>query len=218
MTKTGRLRLLTTSLAAAAMMAVSPPQAAGQGVALEGRFLAGVTWGSVATLDSKLGTQYKVAPFFRWNSRREGWGPSFGLSWYEADLRVPVGGEAAAAGSVNVRPVMAGVGYSILTGRLRTTLGLVGGYAFNRAKVDRPLPADTTVTVDIANAWAVGPKADLVLALTRRLALVGSIGYVYANPDITVRVWDGGRLSYAATDHARADAVTMRVGAAISLF
>lgn len=218
MTITGRLRQAATGLALAAIVVLSPRQAAGQGVALEGRFLAGVTWGSVATLDNNLGTQYTVSPFVRWNSRGEGWRPSFGLSWYEAELRVPVGGEATAAGSVNVRPVMAGVGYSIVTGRLRTTLGLVGGYASNRAKVNRPLPAGTTVTVDIANAWAAGPKADVVLALTRRVALVGSISYVYANPDISVRVWDQGRLSYAATDHARADAVTMRIGAAISLF
>lgn len=201
-----------------AAMTLRPGPAAAQSPTLDGRFLAGVTWGSVATIDRNLGTEYRVAPFVRWNSRGEGWRPSFGLSWYETDLHVPVGRSSEVAASVRVRPVMAGVGYSVVTGRLRTTVGLVGGYAFNRAKVDRPLPGGASATVGISNAWAGGPKADVVLTLTRRLALVGSVGYVRADPDITVQVWQDGRLTYAATNHARADAVTMRVGAAVSLF
>lgn len=113
---------------------------------------------------------------------------------------------------------MAGVGYSIVSGRLRTTVGLVGGYAFNRVRADRPLPDGASAVVDVRNAWAAGPKVDLLVAVSRRVALVGSLSYVFADPDISVSVWQGGRQTYAASDHARADAVSVRIGAAVSLF
>ena len=58
---------------------------------LNGRPLMGATWATVATIDPDLGTQHRVSPFFRWNSRRRGWGPAFGFSATTTDLRAPVG-------------------------------------------------------------------------------------------------------------------------------
>ena len=185
---------------------------------LKGRFLVGASWGSVATFDGDLGTQYKVSPFFRWNSRRSGWGPSFGLSWYEADLRLPVDGKSETLGPVKVRPVMAGVGYSIIKGRTRTSLGLVAGYAFNKATVDRQLPPGYTATVELDSTWSAGPKADVMFAATRRIALIASVAYVFSNPDVTVTLFKDGQPVLTASDHLRGDSFSVRVGAAVSLF
>jgi hypothetical protein len=185
---------------------------------LKGRFLVGATWGSVETIDKNLGTQYKVAPFFRWNSRRSGWGPSFGFSFTTTDLRVPVDGTATVIGSVKIRPVMAGMGYSVVKGRTRTTFGVVGGYSFNDATVDRALPADVGVDVAIDNAWVAQSKVDVVFAATRRLALVTSFGYTFSNPNVSVMVTQDGQQTFRAGDHVRVDSVSVRVGAAVSLF
>jgi hypothetical protein len=185
---------------------------------LKGRCLAGATWGSVATLDKNLGTQYRVAPFFRWNSRRRGWGPSFGFSFTTTDLRVPVEGNATVIGSVKIRPVMGGIGYSVVNGRTRTTFGLVGGYAFNDATVDRALPEGVAVDVTIDNAWVVQPKVDVMFAATRRLALITSFGYTFASPNVSATVTRNGLETFRSSDHVRADSFSVRVGAAVSLF
>ncbi len=185
---------------------------------LKGRFLVGATWGSVVTVDQNLGTQYKIAPFFRWNSARAGWGPSFGLSWTETDLRLPVDGRPATVGNVKVRPVMAGIGYNIVRGRMRTSIGAVVGYTFNKAELTVPLPEGTAASVDIDDTWALSPKADVTYALTRRIALVGGVGYVFSNPNVRVTVVQNGVTTYSSSDHVRADSFIFRVGAAISIF
>lgn len=185
---------------------------------LKGRFLMGATWGTVATIDENLGTQHGVSPFFSWNSRRRGWGPSFGFSSATTELRVPVDARAVSIGSVKVRPLMAGVAYSFMSGRARTSLGVVGGYSINHASVDRALPLGVGVDVTIRNAWVAQPKVDLMFAATRRLALVASFGYTFSNPDVSVTVTQGGQQTFRANDHVRVDSVAMRVGAAVSLF
>jgi hypothetical protein len=185
---------------------------------LKGRFLVGATWGVVATIDKNLGTQYKATPFFRWNSRPRGWGPSFGFSFTTADLRVPVEGNATVIGSVKIRPVMVGIGYSFVKNRTRTTFGVVGGYSFNDATVDRARPDDVGVDVTIENAWVAQPKVEVMFAATRRIALITSIGYTFANPNVSVTVTKNGQQTFRASDHVRADSFVVRVGAAASLF
>jgi hypothetical protein len=185
---------------------------------LKGRLLAGATWGSVATIDKNLGTQYKLSPFIRWNSRRRGWGPSFGLAFTTTDLRVPVMGRPIVVGSVKTRPVMLGIGYSVVRRRIRTTVGMVGGYSFNDVTVDRVLPGDAVANVTIENAWVVQPKVGVTVAATRRLAVVASLGYVFSPPHVSVTVTQGGQQTFRASDHVRVDSVTLRVGAAVSLF
>jgi hypothetical protein len=185
---------------------------------LKGRFLVGATFGSVATVDQDLGTQYRVSPFFRWNSRRSGWGPSFGLSWFTADLRAPVDGRAVRIGDVKIRPVMAGIGYTVMRGRLRTTYGVVTGYAFNDARIDTPLRPGVAASVSIGNAWALQPKVDLTYAVTKRVALLGTAGYVFSNPNVSVTVTEDGLPAYHSSDHVRSDSFVLRVGAAVAIF
>jgi hypothetical protein len=185
---------------------------------LKGRFLVGVTWGPVWTVDSKLGDAYKVSPFVRWNSTRSGWGPTFGINWVTTGLGAPVGGQASSIGTLKLRPVMAGLAYNRLSARVRVSAGIVAGYTFNDARTDVPLPPGVTATVKVANTWAVGPKAGITFAVTRRLGLVGSLSYVYSNPNVTVRVSRGGVPVFEATDHVRGDALTARIGMAVSLF
>lgn len=185
---------------------------------LKGRFLIGATWGPSWTVDENLGNVQKLSPFIRWNSKGSGWGPAFGLSWMSSELRATVGGQSTPIGTLKLRPLMVGVGYSKQTARARITAGIAAGYTFNDAAIDTSLPPGVTATMEVTDTWAVGPRAGITFAVTRRLGLVGSVGYVYSNPDVTVRVSRDGQQVFEATDHVRADVFSVRVGLAVSLF
>jgi len=207
---------------AAGLLAAAPAPATAGGTdaphPLDGRVLAGVTFGRVMTTHGDLGGQNTVSPFFRWNSRRDGWGPSFGFSWSSVDLRVPVANRRTSLGEVRLRPVMLGAGYTVWRGPLRAMAGLVAGYAFNSASVNGSLPANTMATLDIDRAWAAGPKVDFMYAVRPRLAVIASAAYVFSDPRLTARAWTDGALQYERVSRIRADSLTLRVGAAISLF
>jgi len=185
---------------------------------LKGRFLLGINLTQSLTPDKDLGSHWGVSPVIRNTPRRLGWGPSFGLSGYRGDIVVPIDGKRATVGEVKIRPLMGGISYSIGGGRARTSFSLVGGYAFSSAKVTAALASGTTASIDISDSWVIRPNVGLTYALTRRLALVGSIGYVYTNPTITVYASQQGQAPYRASGSFRSDYVNITVGTAISIF
>jgi len=197
---------------------VSPSGEVGQRPFLKGRFLVGVNVTHGLTPEDDVGSRWSISPFFRNTPRRVGWGPSFGLNWFTGDIAVSIDGRKTTVGEVKVRPVMAGVGYTIGSGRARTTVSLVGGYAFSDATVTAALPAGTTASIDIDDSWVVRPNVGVTFALTRRLALVGSIGYIYTNPTVTVNVTQLGRAATNVSGTYRSDYVNITVGTAVSIF
>ena len=197
---------------------VSPSGEVGQRPFLKGRFLVGVNVTHGLTPEDDVGSRWSISPFFRNTPRRVGWGPSFGLNWFTGDIAVSIDGRKTTVGEVKVRPVRAGVGYTIGSGRARTTVSLVGGYAFADATVTAALPAGTTASIDIDDSWVVRPNVGVTFALTRRLALVGSIGYIYTNPTVTVNVTQLGRAATNVSGTYRSDYVNITVGTAVSIF
>jgi hypothetical protein len=185
---------------------------------LKGRFLIGVNLTHSLTPEDDLGSHWSVSPVIRNTPRRLGWGPSFGLSGYRGDIVAPVNGQRTTIGEIKIRPLMGGISYSIGGGRLRTSFSLVGGYAFTSAKVTAVLPAGTEVTVDITDAWVVRPNVGVTYALTRRLALIGSVGYVYTNPTIVVGISRQGQAPSRLSGSFRSDYVSITVGTAVSIF
>ena len=185
---------------------------------LKGRFLVGASTSFAATPNVDLGSSWKISPFIRNTPRRSGWGPSFGLSWYTGDIRVNVDGTKVMLGEVKVRPVMGGVSYAIIRGRSITSLSLVGGYAFNRARVTYALPEGTIASMRIGNAWVVRPNVGLTFALRPRLALAGGVGYVFSKPRITIDIDRAGQPRETVNGRYRSDYVVATVGLAFSIF
>ena len=185
---------------------------------LKGRFLVGVNLSHGLTPEDNVGSRWSVSPFFRNTPRRVGWGPSFGLNWFRGDIDIPIDGVRTTIGEVRVRPIMLGIGYTLDGGRARTTISLVGGYAFAEAKVTAALPEGTTATISIDDSWVVRPNVGVTVALTKRLALVGSIGYIYTNPTISINVTRLGRTTGSASGAYRADYFNLTVGTAVSIF
>lgn len=205
---------------AAAVPPAAPAAPAGaelQSSWLKGRFLVGASVGLTPTIDPALGATWRVSPFIR-SRPKPGLRPAFGLSWYRGDLNVPIDGVSTRIGSVRVRPLMVGLGYGILRGRALTSFSLVGGWAFTRARVDAPLPAEVTATLHMKNAWVVRPNITLTAAATRRLAIVGSAGYVVSRPSIEITAFRGGETVFVRSTRWRADYFSLSVGAAVSIF
>jgi hypothetical protein len=185
---------------------------------LDGRFMLGVSGSHVLTPDSDLGQRWSLSPVIRNTPRRYGWSPVVGLNWYTGNITVPVNGQQTVVGEIKLRPVMAGIGYSIGRGPTRTTIGLVAGYAFNSATVARDLPAGTTAAISVTNAWVVRPSVTVTYALTRRLAVVSSIGYVYMDPTIRVAVGSDGQQVSRVLGSYRSDYINFTLGTAFSVF
>lgn len=185
---------------------------------LKGRILVGVTTSMSATPNVDLGSSWRVSPFIRNTPRRSGWGPSFGLNWFTGDVRVAVDGTKVTLGEVKVRPVMGGVSYAIVRGRTITNLSLVGGYAFNRARVTYTLPEGTSASMHIGNAWVVRPNVGLTYALRPRVALVAGAGYVFSKPSITIDIDRAGQPRQTISGRYRSDYVAATAGLAFSIF
>jgi hypothetical protein len=176
---------------------------------IPGLLLVGATVGwSIPAADS-LKTRASFGPLIRFGSPR-GLSPAIGFDWFQADLASFGGGETLAR--VRIRPVMAGLGYTLASDRVSVTPSLVAGYAFNSLTI-----TDTGVVrglpVEVANSlvWRVGVSAWHDVG--RRTAINVSTGYVMTGLRLTVL--DDARL--VELDMS-GDTAIVHVGVAYKLF
>jgi hypothetical protein len=176
-------------------------------------------WGNfVIAPDADLHKRWSISPVIRLTPHKYGWGPVVGLNWYSGEIEVALDGGETLVGRLRLRPVMAGIGYATGRGKMRTTVNLMTGYAFNSASAEPNLPAARTATVSVSNAWVIRPSVGFTYALTRRLAIVSSLGYIYMNPTVKVTVSAGGQPVYQGPGDYRADHLNFTIGTAFSFF
>jgi outer membrane protein with beta-barrel domain len=192
--------------AAACACAVLPAQAQ-----TEGRVSVGATVTFAKPSDTEVESTVTIAPLVRLNPRK-GWGIAAGLSWLNADLKNPSGAGGAFA-RLRVRPLMAGVAYSIQRGPLMTSLSVVAGPSFNHVEFDDDFPS-AGASIDVENSIAVRPGVGLTWTVAPRVAIVGFGGYVVNRPDTTYRNSAGVELR----NRWRADAALLSAGVVYSLF
>jgi hypothetical protein len=113
-----------------------------------------------------------------------GWGPAFGLSWFTTD--VSSGG--LKIGELKTRPVLGGVGYTWVRGRLATKASVTAGIVFNSATLDEALLAQISgpASLDVRNSFAVRPAVGLEYSVLRKLAVKGTLAYLATRPSIVV--------------------------------
>ncbi len=157
-----------------------------------------------------------VGPLVRLNPRR-GWGPAGAFNWFRTDLVDPDGSDVAVA-QLRVRPVMAGVAYTVGPDRALTSFSIVAGPSFNRVELTdefrASLPIGATSEIDIRNSVAVRPGIGLTLTVAPRVAVVGFGGFFINRPKITFR----DRFGQEFRDRWKADAVMLSAGVVYSLF
>jgi hypothetical protein len=88
------------------------------------------------------------------------------------------------AGRTTIRPVLAGLGYTVAVGRLQATPSFSVGYAFNSLHVPDQGVAQG-VPVEVANSVAWRPGLAVSIDTSRRTALTFSLGRVFTRPRVT---------------------------------
>ena len=203
------------SIACALVLAVClPGLAAAQ---TEGRISVGSSVWQIKPTDGNLGSLTGIGGVVRLNPKR-GWGPAAAFNWFRADVENPDGGGGEFA-RLRVRPLMAGVAYTIGSGRILTSFSMVAGPSFNaldledqflnRFPVTGALP-----TIDIENSIVVRPGVSMTVTVAPRVAIIGFGGYMWNRPDVVYTDSTGTELR----NRWKADAVVLSVGAVYSLF
>jgi hypothetical protein len=183
----------------------------------EGRVSVGasVTW--VDPTDSEVHPLLGWGPLIRLNPKK-GWGIAAGLSWFRADIDNPTGAGGDFV-KLRVRPLMAGIAYTVGEQPVLVSFSIVAGPSFNKLEFDdnflRSLPPGTAQPeLDANTSFAVRPGVGVTWTIARRVAAVGFGGYTINRPDVFYRSPSGQEFQ----NRWKADAILLSVGLVYSLF
>jgi hypothetical protein len=205
---TGGVVVRQSILIACSLVAMSSPAFA----QTEGRVSVGGSVTFNGTTDSDVASATTFGPLVRLNPRK-GIGPAGAFNWFRADLQNPSGGDDD-FGRLRVRPLMAGVSYTLGSGPVLTSISLVAGPSFNKAEFHGSYVPGAGESIDADTSFAVRPGVGLTWTVAPRVAIIGFGGYLVNRPTIVYRNAAGQELR----DHWKADAVVLSVGAVYSLF
>jgi hypothetical protein len=178
----------------------------------EGRVSVGASITVNSTTDADVASTTTFGPLVRLNPHK-GWGPAGALNWFRSDLNDPAGGTGDFA-RLRVRPLMAGVSYTVGSDVVLTSFSIVGGPSFNKAEFHRSYVAGSGESISAENSIAVRPGVGVTWTVARRVAVIGFGGYLINRPDVVYR----NRFGQEIDDRWKADAVVLSVGAVYSLF
>ena len=151
-------------------------------------------------------TSQGIAIAYRWHSFQSGWGPTFGLDWHSTDFDETLGGLDAPLGSLRMRALLAGFGYTHHLGRFSASANVSGGYAFNHFTVARdafPTFARTGVSlvgVHVDNSGVLKPNVAVWYDVLRHVGVGLSAAYLVARPQETITTASGIQEQHLKTD------------------
>lgn len=151
-----------------------------------------------------------IRPVFRFGSST-GFGPSVSFRGGEAALD-PAGGAPTALAAVRLRPVMAGLNYNVVSGRVTVGAGVVAGYSFNSLNVETAR-AGPGRAIAVTNSFVVQPKMDFWFDVTRRIGFTLQAGYLVSRPKVTF-----GSDDVVTTERVRVNTVVVSAGLAYWIF
>lgn len=178
----------------------------------DGRFSVGASITLNRTTDADVASATTFGLLVRLNPHK-GWGPAGALNWFRADLHDPAGGTGDFA-RLRVRPLMAGLSYTVGSDAVLTSFSIVGGPSFNKAEFHRSYVAGSGESMSAENSIAVRPGVGVTWTVARRVAIIGFGGYLINRPDVVYR----NRFGQEINDRWKADTVVLSVGAVYSLF
>lgn len=184
---------------------------------LQGTTTLGIGVSTIRPDAPELSTRMKVRPAIgRVPSR--GLGLVVALNWFDADLSGEIVNSSGSLGSLAIRPLMLGLGYTYVNGRIGISPSIVAGGALNTLDIhdDRPDVAVTGTSIEEhvgSISRVVRPAVGVTLALAPRLGVTASAGYLFNRPHFTLRTPAGERRI-----QLNAGGVVLSAGAVISLF
>ena len=132
------------------------------------------------TAGRALGVNFGLAP-------EHGLGLTLGFGWYTADLTLSGVSGDAEVGDLRVRPLMAGVSYTWVKGRVATGVSINAGVSFNSIRLNDQYRSffgpGTEVRVDASNSFAVRPQLRVEYAVARKIGVFSSAGYFFTEFD-----------------------------------
>ena len=169
----------------------------------------GGSMGWQTSRDGTLDDAWSFGPVVRIGSG-SGLGVAVGFGWFGAELRAAA--VDAPIGRIRIRPIMAGVRYTMRTMASSTSISLVVGPAINGiTSADRL--GGSELALDAGNSVAWRPGVSMWFDLSGRAALNLSAGYVVTRPRLTLV--SGGEV---IRRRLRADTLLIRVGLAYKVF
>jgi hypothetical protein len=195
-----RKGVLVVAMLACAITATSVSAQAIPGVAR--RVGIGVSVGGVSPTDDDVtaglaaGVTVGLAP-------ETGLGPTMGLGWYEGDLTLARVSGDVNVGRLRVRPLMGGIGYTWVNGRVATGVSINAGISFNSIRLDDQYRAGfgsgSEVRGDASNSFAARPQLRVEYAVARKFGVYSSASYFFTRFDSVLETpvgrfeneWDG---------------------------
>jgi len=186
---------------------------------IDNRFAAGVSvttrvGSSTANGSSDIGFEVRLG------HEREQWGWAYSFfSWFDTDLKREPTAATANLGTLRVRPVLLGYGYTWVHGRTSITADLLGGVAFNSFDLDSAARTDylqrgaANVDTEATNTFAVKPEVQVWYDYSARIGIRITGGYLVSRPSISV-ISSFGR----ETLPVRADTILITAGVVYSIF
>ena len=154
-------------------------------------------------------SQFALSPIIKlgWG---EGFGPTVSFGWFRMDVH-SAAAQPDILSRVHVKPIMAGIAYTVANDRVSISPSIVGGVAFNSVTItDTGTAAGLPVEVDNSLAWRPGIS---VWFDAGRIAFNVSTGFLIT--DLRITILEGGRL---VKRDARGDTALVHVGVAYRLF
>ena len=112
-----------------------------------------------------------------------GFGPTLGFGWYQGDLTFSGLSGETEVGRLRVRPLMVGVGYTWVTGKLATGVSINAGISFNSIRLNDQYRTffgpGTEVRVDASNSFAARPQLRFEYAVAKKVGVYTSLGYFF---------------------------------------
>ena len=161
-----------------------------------------------APAGSGLDSSIRISPLVRLGFG-SGLGVIVGFGWFDADLH---SANSERLGKLKVKPMMAGLGYTIRETPASITLSLVGGLALNSIEPDARR-SRRALALDARNSLAWQSGVSVWFDMNSRTAFNVSAGYLITRPRTTF--FEDGRLTARTL---RADTSLVSVGLAYKLF
>jgi hypothetical protein len=170
------LAVVVTATNASAQMITNLAKRAGIGGSVGGIF----PLDDDVTAGKAFGFNFGLAP-------QPGLGFTLGFGWYTADLTLSRVSGDREVGDLRVRPLMAGVGYTWVNGRVATGVSINAGISFNSIRLNDQYRTffgpGTEVRVDASNSFAARPQLRVEYAVARKVGVFSSAGYFFTEFD-----------------------------------
>jgi len=155
---------------------------------------------------------------WRWRSRQRRTDDHYKFAYrfgsYSSPISEPMQGQQVAVGDVRIRPLLAGVDYTMSRGKWTWAAGAQAGWAINSLHSPDPVKQRLAaamgvggVETHIADTFAFSPRVKGWYEVNRRVSLAVESFYSYARPELTIRTG-----SSVLTRRLNADALVFKTG------